>query len=447
MNSSEDNATRVQCPPFFDGLLCWPRIDASTMATQPCPPSSITDYTGAKSNDANSLASKICSTNGEWFRNADGIIWSNYSLCSLNHRYIIDDGTEKLTWYPQYAKALEESPLLNRLLSAIKIISQLGYTTSFLTLIIAMVIFYFLRKLRNPRNRLHMHLFASFIMRAFMVLLKDWVFIEGIGLAWDVAFAETDAFITERNVKNPWACKIITGLWQYFTVANYSWILMEGLYLHNLVFFALCSDTIATYILLGWGLPFLVVLPWISIRATMEDTLCWTMHENPTLLLVVRVPIMLSIVINSLLFFNVVRVLYTKLKMSMYLQRRKMKYKRWTKSSLILVLLFGIHYSLFLPLSYCHNHKIELIWLFCDQMFASFQGTFVALLYCLLNSEVRTEIKRAWKIRQSKRYIDSFIFSHRELSKILRDGSGIDRKARSNRSVAVPRQKLWHNCR
>jgi len=90
----------------------------------------------------------------------------------------------------------------------------------------------------------------------------------------------------------------------------------------------------------------------------MEDTLCWTMHENPTLLLVVRVPIMLSIVvrsshmihsstselharclnypfspiirssqINSLLFFNVVRVLYTKLKMSMYLQRRKMKYK------------------------------------------------------------------------------------------------------------------------
>lgn len=61
---------------------------------------------------------------------------------------------------------------------------------------------YVCRKLRNPRNRLHMHLFASFIMRAFMALLKDWSFIDGIGLAWDVVFVDgKTAFIRERNVK------------------------------------------------------------------------------------------------------------------------------------------------------------------------------------------------------------------------------------------------------
>lgn len=61
---------------------------------------------------------------------------------------------------------------------------------------------YVRRKLRNPRNRLHMHLFASFIMRAFMALLKDWSFIDGIGLAWDVVFVDgKSAFIRERNVK------------------------------------------------------------------------------------------------------------------------------------------------------------------------------------------------------------------------------------------------------
>lgn len=59
------------------------------------------------------------------------------------------------------------------------------------------------RKLRNPRNRLHMHLFVSFIMRAFMALLKDWIFIDGIGMAWNVVFVDrNNAFINERSVKN-----------------------------------------------------------------------------------------------------------------------------------------------------------------------------------------------------------------------------------------------------
>jgi len=41
---------------------------------------------------------------------------------------------------------------------------------------------YLFRKLRCPRNTLHMHLFVSFMLRAFMALLKDSLFIDGIGL-------------------------------------------------------------------------------------------------------------------------------------------------------------------------------------------------------------------------------------------------------------------------
>ena len=42
------------------------------------------------------------------------------------------------------------------------------------------------RKLRCPRNMLHLHLFVSFIMRAFITLLKDMIFVRGVGLHMNI---------------------------------------------------------------------------------------------------------------------------------------------------------------------------------------------------------------------------------------------------------------------
>lgn len=103
---------------------------------------------------------------------------------------------------------------------------------------------------------LHMHLFASFMLRAFMALMKDILFVSGIALASDVMIKNGNTYWLVDEKENSWLCKVFTSFWQYFILANYFWILMEGLYLHNLVFLALFTDinsSIIGYVCLGWG--------------------------------------------------------------------------------------------------------------------------------------------------------------------------------------------------
>lgn len=77
--------------------------------------------------------------------------------------------------------------------------------------------------------------------------------------------------------------------------------------------------------------------------------------------------------INFVLFITFTRVLCMKLN-SMYIQQRRLKYKKLTKSILILVPLFGVPYAISLILVLQTNNEIgDLVYLFFDQTFTSFQ--------------------------------------------------------------------------
>ncbi|GAB1867259.1 Parathyroid hormone/parathyroid hormone-related peptide receptor [Camponotus japonicus] len=377
------------CPEIWDEILCWNSTAPGQLAIQHCP-SYIMGF------EPRASASKQCMPDGQWYVNADTHrMWSNYSQCYQEQFVTVLVNISNV-------QANNITLKLQKFFPIVKTISKLGYTISLFTLIIAFCILATInlspigrRKLRCSRNILHMHLFVSFVMRAFMALLKDLLFVSGIGLADAVIKAEGYWIINEKE--NNWHCKMFTSLWQYFILANYSWILMEGVYLHNLIFFALFSDansSIAVYVAFGWGLPAAFILPWVVTRIIYEDTYCWTTNEKPLLFLFIRVPTMLSILINFVLFINIVRVLLVKLKSTM--SEETQRYKRWARSTLVLVPLFGVHYAFFIGMSYSIgvNETVEIVWLFCDQLFASFQGFFVAVLYCFLNGEVRTEVSR-----------------------------------------------------
>ncbi|OAD54243.1 Parathyroid hormone/parathyroid hormone-related peptide receptor, partial [Eufriesea mexicana] len=369
------------CPEVWDEILCWPSTAPGELAILPCP-SYIAGF------DIQANASRQCMRDGQWFwNNSTNSTWSNYSQCFRNQLVTL--------FMEQPAGQRNNDTLIKKFVPIVKAILKVGYTVSFFTLVIAFIILAVIKKLRCPRNMLHMHLFASFMLRAFMALMKDFLFVSGIALASDVMIKDGNTYWLKES---SWLCKVFTSFWQYFILANYFWILMEGLYLHNLVFLALFTDvnsSITGYVCLGWGLPAIFVSCWIVARVTLENKYCWTTHENPYLFLLIRVPTMLSILINFVLFVNIVRVLFLKLKSTV--SEETQRYKRWAKSTLVLMPLFGVQYTVFLGMSYWvdKNKTVEVVWLLCDQLFASFQGFFVAVLYCFLNGEVRTEVTRA----------------------------------------------------
>ncbi|KAJ8919872.1 hypothetical protein NQ315_006401 [Exocentrus adspersus] len=364
------------CPPFWDTMLCWPYTPADTMAELECP----SFVAGFRPDET---VTRRCTANGTWYADeTTGLRWANYTACM--HDTVV-------TIFMNNTHKSDISQNSAAILPALKIISQSGYAVSLLSLIVAFCIMFLIKKLHCARNILHMNLFASFILRAFVYILKDMVFVGGVGFSEDFMERDGELYFKIDYEQNNYKCKLLTSLVQYFTTANYSWILMEGLYLNNLIFRALFVDSsrnLVYYIVLGWGMPLLVIIVWVPARLLTDDTLCWTTNDNLLVYMIIVIPTIISVLINLVLFVIVSVVLYSKLRSPINEDSRR--YQKWAKSTLVLVPLFGVHYAVFLVFFFIGQTDI---WLVSDTLFGSFQGFFVAVLYCFLNGEVKTELK------------------------------------------------------
>nr|XP_060485428.1 vasoactive intestinal polypeptide receptor 2 [Panthera onca] len=74
--------------------------------------------------------------------------------------------------------------------------------------------------------------------------------------------------------------------------------------------------------------------------------------------------------------------------------RPSLRCRRLTKSTLLLIPLFGVHYMVFAVFPIGISSKYQILFELC---IGSFQGLVVAVLYCFLNSEVQSELKRKWR--------------------------------------------------
>ncbi|XP_069873610.1 vasoactive intestinal polypeptide receptor 1 isoform X2 [Dipodomys merriami] len=348
------------CGKMWDSLTCWPATPRGQSVVLACP---LIFKLFSPTQGRN--VSRSCTEDGGWTALEPG----PYPLaCGL-------DDT---------AASLDEQQTM--FYHSVKTGYTIGYSLSLATLLVAMTILTLFRKLHCTRNYIHMHLFMSFILRAAAVFIKDLVLFHS---------GESD-HCSEGSV----GCKAAMVFFQYCVMANFFWLLVEGLYLHTLLAVSFFSERkyFWGYIVIGWGVPSTFIMVWTIIRIHYEDYGCWD-TINSSLWWIIKAPILTSILVNFILFICIIRILVQKLRPPDIGKNDSSPYSRLAKSTLLLIPLFGVHYIMFA--FFPDNFKAEVKMVF-ELVVGSFQGCVVAVLYCFLNGEVQAELRRKWRRWRSR---------------------------------------------
>ncbi|XP_039900805.1 vasoactive intestinal polypeptide receptor-like [Simochromis diagramma] len=348
------------CSRIWDKITCWPSADVGEVVTILCPKFLFFQ----SEDDRERNLSKTCTADG----------WTSVSMDS----YIADCGYNPNTTMDSHEEVF---------FHAIKVGYTIGHSVSLISLTVAIVILCLFRKLQCTRNYIHMHLFVSFILKAVTVFIKDVVLYE---------VGETDC---QASV----GCKAVMVLFHYGVMASYFWLLVEGLYLHALLAVSFFSERkyFWWYILIGWGAPTIFISAWAITKAFLDHPGCWeTIDDGPWW--IIKTPILITILVNFFLFICIIRILRQKMNCPDIGRKESNQYSRLAKSTLLLIPLFGINYIIFAFIPDDIHPQVRMVF---DLILGSFQGFVVAVLYCFLNGEVQSEIKRKWRRWMLQRFL------------------------------------------
>ncbi|XP_036211409.1 vasoactive intestinal polypeptide receptor 2 [Myotis myotis] len=347
--------THKACSGVWDNLTCWRPADIGETVTVPCP-TVFKVFSSLHGKPGN--ISKNCTSAG-WSQTFPDFM----EACG----YRDPEDRSQITFY-----------------ALVKATYTLGYSVSLASLTTGSVILCLFRRLHCTRNYIHLNLFLSFILRAISVLVKD-----------DVLYSGSSTLHCPDQLASWVGCKLSLVFFQYCIMANFYWLLVEGLHLHTLLVASFSPGRrFQAYLLIGWGIPAGCTGAWAVARLCLEDTGCWDTNEHSGPWWVIRTPILISILVNFILFVSILRILLQKLTSPDVRGSEQSQYKRLAKSTLLLIPLFGIHYTVFAVLPAGTSSRSRLLFELCV---GSFQGLVVAVLYCFLNSDVQSELRRKWQ--------------------------------------------------
>eukprot|EP00057_Strongylocentrotus_purpuratus_P014228 XP_011668702.1 PREDICTED: corticotropin-releasing factor receptor 2 isoform X3 [Strongylocentrotus purpuratus] len=337
----------LYCPVEHDLILCWPPTKAGETTYLPCPEEADQYQT--------TMAFRSCTLNGTWDTSiSPEEIYLSGKICRCLH------------------------------CSVIFTINSFGCALSALACIVAFLIFLFSRRLWCRRNHIHWHLISSFILNYFIYFIA-------LGIRQSA-----------NATKIKWLENLLDTLYFYALMTNYFWMLVEGLYLHTLVVFAMRIDanriSFLIYVFIGWILPAVFVSLWAIVSSLTRGGFANPLSQNGSVqdYICFIGPIGVALFMNCIFLFNIMRCLCKKLREN--LRNEEQQSWRGAKATMVLVVLLGVHYVVFLIIVPIVESQLEitvtLVLQYINTFLTSTQGIQVSVIYVFLNSEVKGSIRR-----------------------------------------------------
>ncbi|XP_016426190.1 corticotropin-releasing factor receptor 1 [Sinocyclocheilus rhinocerous] len=393
--SSPTNSTGLFCNTSIDGIgTCWPRSSAGEVVSRPCPET----FLGVRYNTTSKCVLRLLNPHAlstqegtlqrkvqqEGINNASAIAYKLPVGCQISagHQSLIF----LMCFYVCLSLVIFQKKSKLHYHIAV-IINYLGHCISLGALLIAFILFMRLRSIRCLRNIIHWNLITAFILR---------------NATWFVVQLTMNPEVHESNVI--W-CRLVTAAYNYFHVTNFFWMFGEGCYLHTAIVLTYSTDKLRKwmFICIGWCIPFPIIVAWAIGKLYYDNEKCWFGKRAGIYTdYIYQGPMILVLLINFIFLFNIVRILMTKLRAST--TSETIQYRKAVKATLVLLPLLGITYMLFF-VNPGEDEISQIVFIYFNSFLESFQGFFVSVFYCFLNSEVRSAVRKRWHRWQDKHSI------------------------------------------
>lgn len=337
---TEDN----RCETTFDGWTCYHNVEGGTLASEICSEFAYSN-TGPS---CHHFSSKNCYENGTWDPQTD------YSTCSITPRLLVR--------YRYYIAIL---------------------AFSIVTCLPAVFIFFFYKRLRITRVILHRNLLVSIILRNILVIIsRNEIYIDEL----------TNTGMTTMAVHSV-ACQVLAFAERFFGNVVFVCMLVEGVYLHRTIV-TVFRKKLKIRLLYGVGFVIALVpaIAWAAVMAVYNNHSCWIVYTVDHIQWILDAPRVAILLVNTVLFIDVLRVLLTKIRNS-----ENTNQLNTAKATLFLMPLFGSQFLLTAFRPNTTDCTLEQFYYYVAYTVEGLQGFIVAILFCYVNKEVHVLIKQTYK--------------------------------------------------